>query len=96
MGLLKVEVDGRKTDISLEDVVPDIVRLAVGAPTLWRTVRPVTPIFSILLALALPIGPLMAFCAWHESEIFRLGFRTVRSCLPFCKIWYNTLKWATH
>ena len=37
-----------------------------------RTVRPVTPIFSILLTLALPIGQLMAFCAWHESEIVRL------------------------
>ena len=60
------------TDISLEDVVLDIVRLVVGAPTLWRTVRPVTPIFSILLTLALPIGQLMAFCAWHESEIVRL------------------------
>ena len=60
------------TDISLEDIVLDIVRLVVGAPTLWRTVRPVTPIFSILLTLALPIGQLMAFCAWHESEIVRL------------------------
>ena len=59
-------------DISLEDVVLDIVRLVVGAPTLWRTVRPVTPIFSILLTLALPIGQLMAFCAWHETELFRL------------------------
>ena len=59
-------------DISLEDVVLDIVRLVVGAPTLWRTVRPVTPIFSILLTLALPIGQLMAFCAWHETEMFRL------------------------
>lgn len=59
------------TDISLEDVVLDIVRLVVGAPTLWRMVRPVTPIFSILLTLALPIGQLMAFCAWHEREIFR-------------------------
>ena len=54
-------------DISPEDVVLDIVRLVVGAPTLWRTVRPVTPIFSILLTLALPIGQLMAFCAWHET-----------------------------
>lgn len=63
------------TDISLEDVVLDIVRLVVGAPTLWRTVRPVTPIFSILLTLALPIGQLMTFCAWHERDIFRLGYR---------------------
>ena len=63
------------TDISLEDVVLDIVRLMVGAPTLWRTVRPVSPIFAILLTLALPIGQFMAFCAWHESEIVRLGGR---------------------
>ena len=60
------------SDISLEDIVLDIVRIVVGAPTLWRTVRPVTPIFSILLTLALPIGQFMAFCAWHESEIVRL------------------------
>ena len=56
-------------DISLEDIVLDIVRLAVGVPALWRTVRPVTPIFSILLTLALSIGQLMAFYAWHETEI---------------------------
>ena len=58
--------------ISLEDIVLDVVRLVVGAPTLWRKVRPVTPIFSVLLTLALPIGQLMAYCAWRETEIFRL------------------------
>ena len=68
-------------DISLEDIVRDVVRLVVGAPTLWRTVRPVTPIFSVLLTLALPIGQLMAYCAWHETEIFRLYGRYRRFCV---------------
>ena len=59
------------TDISLEDLVLDVVRLVVGAPTLWRKVCPVTPIFSILLTLALFVGHHAAFCAWHES--MRIG-----------------------
>ena len=65
------------SDISLEDIVLDIVRIVVGAPTLWRTVRPVTPIFSILLTLALPIGQLMVFCAWHETGFLSrpVGYR---------------------
>ena len=58
------------SDISPNEVLLDIVRLVIGAPTLWRTVRPVSPIFAILLTLAIPIGHFMAYCAWQQPNFF--------------------------
>jgi len=63
------------SDIDMEDVVLDLVRLIVGAPTLWRTVKPVTPIFAILLTLAIPIAHACAYYAWHVQEYVRMGCR---------------------
>ena len=58
------------SDISLDEIGRDILRLVIGAPTLWRTVRPVSPIFAILLTLALPILQFVFHHAWHTSECF--------------------------
>ena len=57
-------------DITLDEIGRDILRLVIGAPTLWRTVRPVSPIFAILLTLALPILQFIFHRAWHTSEYF--------------------------
>ena len=61
----------RKTDLAASEDVGYCPQCGHFTSTERQTVRPVTPIFSILLTLALPIGQLMAFCAWHEREIFR-------------------------
>lgn len=40
-------------DYNLNDVLLDVVRLLAGAPSLWKKIRPATPIFTLLLTLAL-------------------------------------------
>jgi len=52
------------SEIDVEDVVLDLIRLIVGAPNLWRTVKLVTPIFAVLLTLAIPIVHACAYYAW--------------------------------
>lgn len=69
--LEKVPEDVSPSDITLQDVALDLIRLVVGAPTLWRTVRPVTPIFTVLLTLAFPIAHACAFYAWHTQTLYR-------------------------
>ena len=53
-------------DFDIGDVVRDIVRLVIGAPTLWRDVRPVSPLFTILLTLALPLAQAAIYYRLHD------------------------------
>ena len=48
----------------LVDIVLDIVRLLVGAPTRWHTMRPVTPNFPVLLAHAVQTADCLSECAY--------------------------------
>lgn len=53
-------------DFDIGDVLRDIVRLVIGAPTLWRDVRPVSPLFTILLTLALPLAQAAIYYRLHD------------------------------
>ena len=53
-------------DLDIGDVLRDIVRLVIGAPTLWRDVRPVTPLFAALLTLALPLAQAGIYYRLHD------------------------------
>lgn len=50
---LPEEVD--PADVEIGEVLMDVVRLVAGVPTLWRDIRPVTPIFSNLMLLAIAV-----------------------------------------
>lgn len=54
------------TNFDLGDVLYDVVRLVVGAPSLWRKVKPVSPIFAIALTLSLPIAQACIFYSCHD------------------------------
>lgn len=62
------------TDYNLNDVLLDVARLLVGAPSLWQKIRPVTPIFSLLLTLAIPVMQ-GVFCYDSSPRIFRFARR---------------------
>lgn len=53
-------------DFDVGDILRDIARLVIGAPNLWRNVRPVLPLFTILLVLALPIAQACIFYRFHD------------------------------
>ena len=53
-------------DFDIGDVLRDIVRLVIGAPTLWRDVRPASPLFTILLTLALPLAQAAIYYRLHD------------------------------
>ena len=53
-------------DYDIGDILRDVARIVVGAPTLWRTVKPVSPIFTIALALALPVFHACVFYSFHD------------------------------
>ena len=65
------------TDFDIGDVLRDIAHLIIGVPTLWRTVKPVSPIFTILLTLALPIVQACVFYDCHDitTNIAEVGFK---------------------
>ena len=54
-------------DFNMSDILRDVVRLVVGAPTLWRTVRPVSPIFAIVITLALPIAQAFVYGSCYDD-----------------------------
>ena len=65
------------SDFDIGDILRDIVRLVVGAPTLWRDVRPVSPLFTILLTLALPIAQACIYYwlrDWHNVGGYAVPF----------------------
>ncbi len=53
-------------DYDIGDILRDVARIVVGAPTLWRTVKPLSPIFTIALALALPVFHACVFYSFHD------------------------------
>ena len=53
-------------DYDIGDILRDVARIVVGMPTLWRTVKPVSPIFTIALALALPVSHACVFYSYHD------------------------------
>ncbi len=48
-------------DFDIGDILSDIVRLVIGAPTRWRDVKPLTPIFTVFLVCAMPVAQAFAF-----------------------------------
>ena len=62
-------------DFDLGDILRDVARIVIGAPTLWRTVKPVSPIFTIALSLALPIVHAVVFYGCGGKYVgYRVGF----------------------
>ena len=50
-------------NIDVVESLKDVVRLVAGMPNFWRTIRPVTPLFSVLLLAAIPILQLVFYFA---------------------------------
>lgn len=78
---LPVDVDA---GLSSDDVLMDVARLVMGAPSLWRKVAPVNPILSFLLAAALPIAHACFYyslrgtdVAFHSSRRFWVAGKDV-------------------
>ena len=53
--LERLPEDVAPSDVEIGEVLMDVVRLVAGVPTLWRDIRPVTPIFSNLVLLAIAV-----------------------------------------
>ena len=53
-------------DFDIGEILRDIARLIIGVPTLWRTVKPVSPIFTILMTLALPVAQVCIYYQFHD------------------------------
>ena len=71
---LPEEVD--PSGVEIGEVLMDVVRLVAGVPTLWRDIRPVTPIFSNLMLLAIAVLHPVFFYATRglpSSEIILRG-----------------------
>ena len=50
-------------NIDVVESLKDVVRLVAGMPNFWRTIRPVTPLFSVLLLAAIPALQLVFYLA---------------------------------
>lgn len=72
-------------DFDIGDVLRDIARLIIGAPTLWRTVKPVSPLFTILLTLALPIAQTCTYYRFHD--LYTVGGYTMRFFYRYRNFW---------
>jgi Zn-finger nucleic acid-binding protein len=73
-------------DFDIGDVLRDIARLIIGAPTLWRTVKPMSPLFTILLTLALPIAQACIYYRFHD--LYSVGGYTMRFSATYRDFWY--------
>lgn len=62
-------------DFDIGDILRDIARLIIGAPTLWRTVKPVSPIFTILMTLALPVAQACIYYRFHDLHAASYAMR---------------------
>ena len=62
-------------DFDIGDILRDVARLVIGAPTFWRKVRPVSPFFTIVLALALPIAQAFIFYCCNDLETLHISSR---------------------
>ena len=64
----------QEPEITLVDLLTDIVRLAAGMPTLWRTTQTSTPVVTLLLSVALPAFQAVAYyCGGGELPLW--GYR---------------------
>jgi len=79
-------------DFDIGDILRDIARLIIGAPTLWRTVKPVSPIFTILLTLALPIAQACIYYRFHD--LYAVGGYTMRFPATYRDFWYISASMA--
>ena len=79
-------------DFDIGDILRDIARLVIGAPTLWRDVRPVTPLFTILLTLALPIVQACTYYRFHDLQT--IGGYTIRFHSSYRDFWYLSASMA--
>ena len=79
-------------DFDIGDVLRDIARLIIGAPTLWRTVKPVSPLFTILLTLALPIAQACIYYRFHDMHA--VGGYTMRFSATYRDFWYISASMA--
>ena len=79
-------------DFDIGDVLRDIARLIIGVPTLWRTVKPVSPLFTILLTLALPIAQACIYYRVHD--LYAVGGYTVRIFPSYRDFWYISASMA--
>ena len=79
-------------DFDIGDVLRDIARLIIGAPTLWRTVKPVSPLFTILLTLALPIAQACIYYRLHD--LYAVGGYTMRFSVRYRDFWYISASMA--
>ena len=79
-------------DFDIGDVLRDIARLIIGAPTLWRTVKPVSPLFTILLTLALPIAQACIYYRFHD--LYAVGGYTMRFSATYRDFWYISASMA--
>lgn len=62
-------------DFDIGDILRDIACLIIGAPTLWRTVKPVSPIFTILTTLALPVAQVCIYYQFHDLHTASYAIR---------------------
>ena len=67
-------------DFDIGEILRDIARLIIGVPTLWRTVKPVSPIFTILMTLALPVAQVCIYYQFHDLDAAYYRYR------DFCPI----------
>lgn len=73
-------------DFDIGDILCDVVRIVVGVPTLWRSVKPVSPIFTILLSLALPVAQACMFYRFHDLDA--VGGYPVRNFYGYRDFWH--------
>ena len=59
------------TDYDLDDVLLDVVRVIVGAPSFWRRARPETPICSLLITGALVSLQVFFYRCYTPDNYFR-------------------------
>jgi len=90
--LEKLPEDVSPTDFDVGDILRDIVRLVIGAPTLWRDIRPVLPLFTILIVLALPIAQACIFYRFHD--LCDVGGYTVRCYSGYRDFWHISANMA--
>lgn len=68
VALAQLPVD-EDADLSSDDVLMDVARLVVGAPSLWRKVAPVNPILSFLFAAALPVAHACFYYSFRGTDL---------------------------
>lgn len=55
-------------DFNVSDVLRDIARFIIGMPTLWRTVRPTSPVLANVLLISLPIVQGCVYSCFYDAQ----------------------------